>query len=1198
MRIFQNEEVKTVTQDMTVNTKLNFQTLFESLPGLYVVYSLDLAIVGGSDAYFQAIRSKREEIVGRNLLEIFPAYFGDSSGNELQSLLASLESVLEHHQPEKMEAQKYRIPRLATDGDGFEERYWTSISFPLCDENKEITHIIQQVEDVTESLQIHRNVDPQRQIPNVHGEVNGRQGQQEQKEMQREQALQLEAEAAKQQVETILSSISEAFYVIDRHWCFTYANDRLYEIIGMEREQILGHNIWELFPDSVDTDIYHQFHQAMVEQVPIQAEYFYLPWNRWYSHRIYPSNSGLTVFGSDITEAKHTETARKHAEDSYLESEKRLQMALAGARQGIWDWDLKNEILTWDDRCKEMFGLPHDFAVTYEWHVEALHPDDRQQVYEAGRLALRDHLEFHQEYRTIHPDSTVRWILACGRGFYDAAGEPCRMAGTVMDITDRKQAEAALRESEERFRQLADSAPMLVWMSGIDKLCYYFNRPWLRFTGRTMEQELGNGWVEGVHPDDLQRCFDTYTTAFDQRISFEMDYRLRRFDGEYGWVLDAGTPRLTPEGEFLGYIGSCIDITERIQAVDALRQSEERYRTLFESIDEGFCIIEVLFDENNTPYDYRFLEVNPVFEEQTGLRQAIGKTARQLVPDLEEHWVKTYGQVALTGESVRFENRAEAMHRWFDVDACRTGRPEERKVAVVFKDITDRKRSEQALQASEEQSRNILESISEAFFALDHEWQFTYVNKQAESLLNRTPGDLLGKIIWEEYAGLFGSEFEKAYYRTANEQIESVIVSFYPDHDRWYEVHTYPAASGITIYFRDVTELKQIETVREQLLHREQRARETAETANRIKDEFLAILSHELRAPLNPILGWTQLLQIRKLDETKTAEAYAIIERSARLQAQLIDDLLDISKILRGKLGMDVATVNLVFVIQAALDTVRSAATAKSILIHTDLSAICQVSGDAARLQQVVWNLLSNAVKFTPSHGQINIRLEQVENQAQITVRDTGKGMDPSFLPYIFESFRQEDASTTRKYGGLGLGLAIVRTLVEAHGGTIFAFSKGEGQGATFTVQLPLLNAEIPGEQPEHLSKQGMQLPGVRVLVVDDDLDSRELLTTVLELHGSEVIHVASAAEALACLQTFQVDVLVSDIGMPEMDGYAFLQALRSLSPEKGGQIPAIALSAYARTEDIQKALNCGYQQHINKPVNLDQLIQTIEALI
>jgi PAS domain S-box-containing protein len=1012
--------------------------------------------------------------------------------------------------------------------------------------------------------------------------------------------------------------------------------------------------------------------------------------------------------------------------EKLAKSENRLQMALLGAQQGTWDWDVKNQILTWDARYKEMSGLPPDVEPSYARFLESLHPDDRQRIDEAVAIALDGHVEFSEEYRAIHADNTVRWILSRGRGFYNADGEAYRMSGTVKDITDRRQAEAILRESEERFRQMADSAPMLVWMAGTDKLCYYFNQPWLDFTGRTIEQELGNGWAEGVHPEDFQTCLETYINAFNARLPFEMDYRLRRFDGEYRWILDAGQPRFTLQGEFLGYIGSCIDITDRVQAVNALRESErkfsaifdqtfefigllsidgilqevnqsaldsiaaqkidivgkyfwdtpwwthsrelqeqlreninlaasgqfiryevtfpsgsgslmvttfslkpvideidqvvmliaegyditdrkqaeaalrkseERYRTLFESIDEGFCIIEVLFDENDASQDYRFLEVNHVFEEQTGLEHAVGKTMRQLVPDIEEHWIATYGQVVLTGEAARFENYTEAMDRWFEVYACQTGQPEDRQVAIVFKDISDRKRFEKALQASEEKSRNILESITDAFFALDRDWRYTYLNSQVERLVNRTPSELLGKVIWEEFPGLIGSEFEIAYYRAANEQIDSSVTAFYPDHERWYELRVYPAIDGITVYFKDVTDLKSIESEREQLLQREQIAREAAETANRIKDEFLATLSHELRAPLNPILGWAQLLQVRKFDDTKLAEALAIIERSAKLQAQLIDDLLDIAKILRGKLTMESASVDLVFVIESALDTVRSAVVTKSIQIHQELPQICHVSGDSARLQQVIWNLLSNAVKFTPKHGRIHLRLEQVGDQAQITVSDTGKGIDPTFLPYIFESFRQEDATTTRKYGGLGLGLTIVRTLVEAHGGTISAESEGEAKGATFTVHLPLLETDKEAEPPKLLEKQEPQLTGVRVLVVDDDLDNCELLTVVLSHYGVEVMCVASAADALECLDSFVPDVLVSDIGMPDMDGYIFLQTLRSLPPEKGGQIPAIALTAYAREQDIQRAIESGFHGHVSKPINIDQFVQAVEAL-
>ncbi|MBF2045935.1 MAG: response regulator [Leptolyngbya sp. IPPAS B-1204] len=420
---------------------------------------------------------------------------------------------------------------------------------------------------------------------------------------------------------------------------------------------------------------------------------------------------------------------------------------------------------------------------------------------------------------------------------------------------------------------------------------------------------------------------------------------------------------------------------------------------------------------------------------------------------------------------------------------------------------------------------------------------------------------------------------------------------------------------------QDITERKRVEAERQQaelerdrLLEQEQAARAEAERANRVKDEFLAILSHELRAPLTPIMGWAQLLQTGRCDATKTANGLAMIERYARIQAQLINDLLDVAKILHGKLSVNAGPVNLVLMIKSAIDTVRIAAADKSILLHAVLDPVGQVWGDAARLQQIVWNLLSNAIKFTPEGGRVEVRLERVQDggdegvlsssssppptfYAQITVTDTGKGISPDFLPHIFESFRQEDASTTRKYGGLGLGLAIVRHLVEAHGGTISADSKGEGQGAAFTVRLPLLDPELQQNQPEDSPIQELDLTGVRVLVVDDDLDVRELLAALLNQFGAEVLTIASASEALASLESFRPDVLISDIGMPVMDGYALLQQVRSLPPNRGGETPAIALTAYARAEDQQRALACGFQRHIPKPLDLKKLIQTVSEL-
>jgi PAS domain S-box-containing protein len=409
---------------------------------------------------------------------------------------------------------------------------------------------------------------------------------------------------------------------------------------------------------------------------------------------------------------------------------------------------------------------------------------------------------------------------------------------------------------------------------------------------------------------------------------------------------------------------------------------------------------------------------------------------------------------------------------------------------------------------------------------------------------------------------------------------------------------------------RDVTALKQAEVEREQLLSSEQSARETAERANRLKDEFLAVLSHELRSPLNPILGWTKLLQKGKLNPTRQAEALRTIERNAKLQAQLIEDLLDISRIMQGKLSFTASPVSLTFVVSAALETVRLAAEAKNIQILLDFDAsisssypqgVALVSGDAARLQQVVWNLLSNAVKFTPSGGTVTVELRQLDRQVQLCVRDTGKGIQPQFLPHVFDYFRQEDSSTTRNFGGLGLGLAIVRQIVELHGGTVTAASLGENQGATFVVQLPTM-PQVPPDESEPLhpiaGDTKASLANLQILVVDDELDTREFQAFLLEQSGAIVTAVASGFEALQMLDQFVPDLLVSDVGMADMDGYMLIQKIRSRSTAQGGDVPAIALTAYARDLDQQKALQLGFQAHLTKPVDSEALIETVIHLL
>ena len=393
-------------------------------------------------------------------------------------------------------------------------------------------------------------------------------------------------------------------------------------------------------------------------------------------------------------------------------------------------------------------------------------------------------------------------------------------------------------------------------------------------------------------------------------------------------------------------------------------------------------------------------------------------------------------------------------------------------------------------------------------------------------------------------------------------------------------------------------ERDQMEQERENLLQRERIARKEAETANRVKDEFLAVLSHELRSPLNPILGWAKLLQTRQLEPQAVKRALETIERNAKLQTQLIDDLLDVSRILRGKLALNICPIDLTKVIDAALETVRLSAEAKHIEIQENFCTnIGLISGDAGRLQQIVWNLLSNAVKFTPAGGQIEIWLEQVGAEAQMQVKDTGQGISPEFLPHVFEYFRQEDGTITRKFGGLGLGLAIVRYLTELHGGTVEAESPGEGLGATFTVKLPLMQTQPTLNQELESPEPSLDLQGIQVLVVDDDTDTRDFVAFVLEQAGATVIAVASAEAAITALKQSQPDVLLSDIGMPEMDGYRLMQQIRTLPPNQGGQVKAIALSAYAGDFNQQQALRAGFQRHIAKPIEPQVLIKAISEM-
>ncbi|MGA9997950.1 MAG: ATP-binding protein [Pyrinomonadaceae bacterium] len=409
---------------------------------------------------------------------------------------------------------------------------------------------------------------------------------------------------------------------------------------------------------------------------------------------------------------------------------------------------------------------------------------------------------------------------------------------------------------------------------------------------------------------------------------------------------------------------------------------------------------------------------------------------------------------------------------------------------------------------------------------------------------------------------------------------------------------------GVTI---DIDEKKRGEQERNQLIEKERAARIEAEESNQIKDEFLATVSHELRTPLTAILGWILLLRTGKLDAESAAQALSVIERNARSQQQIIEDLLDVSRIVSGKLRLNVRECELVSVVEAAVDAVRLAAEARQIELRTSVDPSQHlVLGDPDRLQQVVWNILSNAVKFTPQGGRVNVQLTQEHSHAQIKVSDTGPGIKPDFKPFIFERFRQGDSSTTRLHGGLGLGLAIVRHLVELHGGTVSVENDDAGHGAVFTVSIPLVqrvsesDAAIAAELAE--GERAVECPpllnDIRVLLVDDDADTLAMLDRLIAQCGAEIITARSAAEALNIIESSKVDVLVSDIGMPEEDGYTLIRKVREMEQERGGRLPAVALTAYAMAEDRLRALSSGFQAHVSKPIEPNELLMVLASLV
>lgn len=652
-----------------------------------------------------------------------------------------------------------------------------------------------------------------------------------------------------------------------------------------------------------------------------------------------------------------------------------------------------------------------------------------------------------------------------------------------------------------------------------------------------------------------------------------------------------------------------------LAAVPAGPLDDGVYREVFENVDAGFCLVRMVFD-GERPVDYVFQEVNPAFERFTGLVDAVGKSMRELRPQHEEEWYQRYGEVARTGRRSRFELQARALGRWYSVDAFRIGAEVDGYIGVLFLDITERKRIERELAESEARFSALADGLPMPVWVLDVNGVMRFVNSAY--------GDFFGLDIssgtvsaWSELLhpeDLPVFQFELAEALQQQRGMRALVRA--RRHDgrwRWIEMSATPRYSadgrfiGLAGSSPDVTERREIELAREQLLESERIARGEAESMARLKDEFLATLSHELRTPLTTILGWSELLLQRVGEGDPNHKGLSVIASSAKAQKRLISDMLDLSSMLLGKVQLEVETLDLVELLRESIGAQDLVAEGKDQAVSLVAPETpCYVLGDATRLQQVFWNLLSNAIKFTPAHGSIEVRITREDRHFVVAIQDSGDGIAPEFLPHLFGRFRQADGTTTRRHGGLGLGLAIVQQLVEMHGGQASASSAGRGCGATFRVRLPERpeqsqrpRRELRRSLANELVVEAQALAGMRLLAVEDQPDMLEYLRRLLEEQGAEVVMAGSATDALALLDESgheRFDAMLTDIGMPGMDGYGLIRTIRENMGLDAAMLPAIAVTALARADDRNRALASGFQEHLAKPYSVAQLVTAVRG--
>ena len=784
-------------------------------------------------------------------------------------------------------------------------------------------------------------------------------------------------------------------------------------------------------------------------------------------------------------------------------------------------------------------------------------------------------------------------------------------------VADRATSQLAVEEqlhlSEFRFRHMADSSPQIVWIIDETGRAVYLNKQWSLYTGALLEATSPEKIAyDFVHPEDRPLTMQAWKRALENQGIFKVEHRVRSASGEFRWFLVRAELVSDPQSDSIKWwFGTSTDVHDRKLTEAALQKSEARYRTLVDSIDEGFCLVEVMFDEDGHARDYRFTDTNPSFQNQTGLVDAVGKTIRELAPDHESHWFDIYGHVARTGESVRFENEARALGRWFDVFATRIDEDDGPKVAILFKDITKQKQLRETLHRSEQAA---IEAAREA----DSE------RRKLNALLQAAP---VGIVVSDTHGAI---QIANAAHHElwGIGQPTSTCVDRFSEWKGWWadnsDRHGMPVAPGEWTTARILAgeesprDIVTIESFDQPPVHRTVlitgapvregtgmivgavvaqmdisdriRAENALREAGHRKDEFLAMLAHELRNPLAPIAAAADLLALGRADEARIRQTSGIISRQVKHMTGMVDDLLDVSRVTRGLVTIDQSVLDAKKILSDAIEQVRPQIEGRHhrLVVHIPPAAAL-VSGDMKRLVQVTANLLNNAAKYTPEGGQIVVGIEIDGDHVKIAVSDNGIGIALELQPSVFDLFTQAARTSDRSQGGLGIGLALVKSLVELHGGHITVHSDGVGAGSKFLVCLPHAHAQRADPVADaQAPAPSVPVNNMTVMIVDDNIDAAEMLAMFVEELGYQVVIEHHPRRAIERALLDPPDVYVLDIGLPDIDGNELARQIRH-RPTLAKSV-LIAVTGYGQEQDRDTAIAAGFNYYFTKPVESGRL--------